>query len=67
VHQNLSDIFDVCSIGYGGTGSRSIPFKEYKVHSVDNWIVPELPGVWDDWAQADRDRATYFLKWGERL
>ena len=41
------------SVGYGGTGSRSIPFTEYKVHSVDNWLVPELPAVWDDFVGDD--------------
>jgi hypothetical protein len=48
LYEHCSDVFDVAAVGYGGTGSRSIPFKEYH-------------------AQADRDRATYFLKWGERL
>ena len=42
VHQHLGDIYEVASVGYGGTGSRSIPFTEYKVHSVDNWLVPEF-------------------------
>ena len=51
LHEHCSDVFDVATVGYGGQGLRSIPFKEYHVHSVDNWIVPELPGVWDDWAQ----------------
>lgn len=53
VHQNLGDLYEVGSVGYGGTGSRSIPFTEYKVHSVDNWLVPELPAVWDDFVGHD--------------
>jgi glycosyltransferase involved in cell wall biosynthesis len=48
VHQNLSDVFDVASVGYGGTGSASIPFKEYHLHDVNNWLVPELPAIWND-------------------
>ena len=48
VHQNLGDVFDVASVGYGGTGSASIPFKEYHLHDVNNWLVPELPAIWND-------------------
>lgn len=51
LHAHCSDVFDVASVGYGGSGSRSIPFRTYHVHSVDNWIVPELPDAWDDWSQ----------------
>ena len=48
VHEHLGDLYEVASIGYGGSGSRSIPFKEYHLHSIDNWLVPELPAVWSD-------------------
>ena len=48
VHWNLSDVFEVASVGYGGPGSVSIPWKEYHVHSVQNWLVPELPAIWAD-------------------
>ena len=51
LHANCSDAFDVAAVGYGGPGSRDIPFKEYHAHSVDNWLVPELPAIWDDWTQ----------------
>lgn len=51
LHANCSDAFEVASVGYGGPGSRDIPFKEYHVHSVDNWLVPELPAIWEDWTQ----------------
>jgi glycosyltransferase involved in cell wall biosynthesis len=51
LHEHCSDVFDVASVGYGGAGSRKVPFHEYHVHDVNNWLVPELPQVWDDWAQ----------------
>ena len=51
LHNHHSDMFDVASVGYGAAGSRLVPFKEYHLHSVDKWLVPELPEVWDDWAQ----------------
>lgn len=50
VHEHLGDLYEVASVGYGGSGSRSIPFKEYHFHSIDNWLVPELPAVWSDFA-----------------
>jgi len=48
VHEHLSDVYEVASVGYGGTGSVSIPFKEYHLHDVNNWLVPELPAIWND-------------------
>lgn len=53
VHEHLGDLYEVASIGYGGSGSRSIPFKEYHLHSIDNWLVPELPAVWSDFVGDD--------------
>jgi glycosyltransferase involved in cell wall biosynthesis len=51
VHEHLGDVYDVATCGYGGPGNQSIPFREYHLHSVDNWLVPELPAIWDDWTQ----------------
>jgi glycosyltransferase involved in cell wall biosynthesis len=48
IHAKMSDVFEVACIGYGGPGSSKNAFKEYHIHSVDNWLVPELPLVWED-------------------
>ncbi len=48
VHEHLGDVYEVASVGYGGPGSTAIPFKEYHLHSVENWLTPELPAIWDD-------------------
>ena len=48
VHQHLSDVYQVASVGYGGPGASAIPFKEYHIHSINNWLVPELPQIWAD-------------------
>jgi glycosyltransferase involved in cell wall biosynthesis len=53
VNYHLDDIFEVASVGYGSPGSASIPFKEYHLHSVENWLVPELPQVWNDFVGDD--------------
>jgi glycosyltransferase involved in cell wall biosynthesis len=50
VHQHMPDVFRVGTVGYGGAGSRDIPFPCYHLHSIDNWLVPELPAIWDDFA-----------------
>jgi glycosyltransferase involved in cell wall biosynthesis len=50
VHNHLGEYFEVASVGYGGPGSKSIPFHEYHLHDVANWLVPELPQVWNDFA-----------------
>jgi glycosyltransferase involved in cell wall biosynthesis len=47
-HMHCSDVFEVATVGYGGHGSRKFPFHEYHLHSVDNWITPELPAIWED-------------------
>ncbi|MHB1952139.1 MAG: glycosyltransferase [Sulfobacillus sp.] len=48
VHRDLSDVFEVASVGYGGPGSVSIPFYEYHLHDVNQWLAPELPAIWND-------------------
>ena len=48
VHKHLGDVFEVAAVGYGGSGSVTIPFKEYHLHSIDKWLAPELPNIWND-------------------
>jgi glycosyltransferase involved in cell wall biosynthesis len=49
--QHCQDVYDVAAVGYGGVGNQELPFMEYHVHDISNWLVPELPQVWEDWAQ----------------
>ena len=53
VHQHMSDVYEVAAVGYGGTGTTSIPFKEFHLHSIDNWLVRELPQIWADFVGDD--------------
>lgn len=50
VHTHLGDKYEVASVGYGGPGSSKIPWPEYHLHSIDNWLVPELPQIAADFA-----------------
>lgn len=59
IHANLSDTFEVATCGPGGTWSKKFPFKQYPVF-VQNWTIPELPGVWYDFA-GDRKGIMLFV------
>lgn len=48
IHEHLSEFFDVATLGYGGNGSIKYPWQQYHLHSIQNWLVPELPAVWSD-------------------
>lgn len=50
IHQHLSDIFDVATFGYGGSGDRSLPFPQYSIEGMENWFLPTLPDVWHNFA-----------------
>jgi glycosyltransferase involved in cell wall biosynthesis len=54
VHQHMPDVFRVACLGYGGGGSQHLPFREYYIQGMENWIIPELPAIWDDWAEGQR-------------
>ena len=51
LHSHCSDVFEVAVVGYGGPGSRRLPFREYHLHSIANWLPVELPAVWKDFAE----------------
>lgn len=53
VHRHLGDVLEVATVGYGGPGSVTIPFKEYHLHDIKNWLVPELPAIWNDFVGQD--------------
>jgi len=50
IHANLSDTIEVCTFGYGGCESRHLPWRQYTIRRLENWIAPELPVVWSDFA-----------------
>ena len=53
VHDHLGDVFRVGTAGYGGTGSRRFPWPDYHFNEVNNWLLPELPAIADDFAGGD--------------
>lgn len=53
VHTYLDDVYEVATVGYGGNGSKSLPWQQYHLHDINNWLVPELPAVWSDFIDED--------------
>jgi glycosyltransferase involved in cell wall biosynthesis len=50
IHAHLSETFEVATAGYGGTYSRQYPWKQYPFQRLQDWTIPELPGIWNDFA-----------------
>lgn len=51
IHENLSDIYDIATFGYGGPGSRKYPFPQYVQEGIQaDWVLPSFPQVWNDFA-----------------
>lgn len=49
IAENMPYTFDVCTFGYGGVASRHLPYHQYVMEGVQNWVTPTLPEVWRDW------------------
>lgn len=54
IHANLSNIFRVGVLGYGGTGSRKFGFSQYMIEGMNDWMIPTLPEVWEDFAGQEK-------------
>lgn len=50
IAKHLPDTFDLATLGYAGTYSNKFPWTQYTIRRIEDWIVPELPGVWYDFA-----------------
>jgi glycosyltransferase involved in cell wall biosynthesis len=46
--------FRVGTIGYGGTYSRALPFPQYVIEGMRDWLVPTLPEVWKDFSGGEK-------------
>jgi glycosyltransferase involved in cell wall biosynthesis len=50
IHEELEDVFEVCTLGVGGKTSSSLPFAQYLLPQLDNYAIPNLSDFWDDFA-----------------
>lgn len=61
IHRDCSDIFDVATFGYGGFGDRNLPFQQYFMEGIRDWMLPTLPNVWENFA--GNRRGVIFTIW----
>lgn len=47
---HLPDVFRVATFGYGSHGSCKLPFHQYVIEGMHDWVLPTLPQVWKDFA-----------------
>lgn len=66
IAENLSDMYRVCTFGYGGPASRHLPYHQYIVENMENWLLPTLPDTWKDWA-GDEEGTILFISDPARL
>lgn len=54
IHEHLGDLYRVATLGYGSAGSCRLPFFQYTIEGMDEWIVKTLPEVWEDFAGKEK-------------
>lgn len=59
---DMQDEFRVATLGYGGAGNSSFPFFQYHIHEMKDWVIPDLPIIWNDFTQGD-DRGILLAIW----
>lgn len=47
---DLPEVFRVGTFGFGATTSQKLPFVQYPMTVTSNYVAPELPAVWEDFA-----------------
>ena len=50
IHSELSDVIRLGTAGYGGNTSRAFPWQQYTIFNLQQWAMPELPAIWNDFA-----------------
>lgn len=46
--------FRVGTLGHCGLSTRSLPFQQYIIEGMSDWVIPTLPDVWADFAGNER-------------
>ncbi len=45
---NLSDVYDLATMGYGGVGTSKIQVPQFPMEGMADWVLPSLPEVCND-------------------
>ncbi len=54
IHENMSDVYRVGCVGPGFDDRIFMPFPNYPLHEMENWVVTELPEIWRIFAGDER-------------
>lgn len=54
INENMKDTFRVATVGCGGTYSSHLHFPQYTVPVRPGYVIPELPQIWDDFAEGEK-------------
>src|SRR5882757_7624166 len=46
-------LFRVATLGYGQRGFKSHPYPQYPITTLQDYVVPELPDAWNDFARGE--------------
>lgn len=60
IHERMSDSYRVGVAGYGGSYSRKFPFAQYPFYKIENWSIPQLPSIWQDFS-GDEEGIIWFI------
>src|SRR5271167_4848563 len=66
IHGHLKDEFIVATAGWNGTGLDDYPWKDYPIHNIENWLIPELPNIARHFA-GDDELIVWFISDPSRL
>jgi len=58
---NLSDVYEICTMGYGGIGTTKIKVPQFPCEGMIDWILPSLPAVCEDFF--GEERGTIMFIW----
>lgn len=53
---HMPEAFRVGCLGYGGPGSCKLPFPQYTIEGMHDWVIPTLPEVCEDFFGEEKVR-----------
>jgi glycosyltransferase involved in cell wall biosynthesis len=61
IHSNLSDVYEIASVGYGSPGSCKFGFNQYVIEGMCEWVCLTLPDICSDFF--GKEKGTIFTIW----
>ena len=52
--EDLSDVYDVATMGYGGVGTTKIKVPQFPTEGQSDWVLPSLPAVCEDFFGSEK-------------